>query len=524
MYLALEILNISHKAVLCLNFSDEAQRLKVNIDEQELSLQLGIPVIKTNARSKSGLSKLIDTAIKVASGETKTFHPKRLDVPFTTHNEYSEKLRTICSEISALCLQKERCRYTAFQQKLDYLFTSKLTGIPILILVFAMIFWLTAYVANYPSEWLSLLFGKFISYINDILISLNLNDYLRSFVVDGILTTALWVVSVMLPPAVIFFPLFAILEDFGYLPRVAFILDRLFSRFGVQGKQSITMLMGLGCNACAVMNCRIMSSKKDRLISIVTNSFIPCNGRIPTLIVLSSVFVASSLAGITKSLVTTAFVMALLLLSFFVTLVVSFVLSKFTKTTDHNSFILELPPYRKPDFLKVILVSLRKKVLYVLSRAMMVSVPAGAVIWLLCNLKVNNITLLELITEYINPVGVILGVDGVILTAFILGFPANEIVMPIVIMSYLSQSSLTDYSSVSMLGEILQSNGWTLSTAICTCVLCLFHFPCSTTCSVIKKETKSLRFTAACMLIPAVVGVCLCLLINGAFNLSQISF
>lgn len=515
--LALQVLMHTQKAVLCLNMIDEAENKHISIDTEELSLQLGIPVVTTVAKKKKNLSKLINTATEVITGSQKTYKLQKLDSIINSRMSYVDlvqKLSELASEIAEHSVSTNTTPYTQKDIFLDKLFTSRITGIPVMLLLFSLVFWLTACGANYPGTLLTQLFDVIISFVITVLEHIKLPTNLISLISDGMLTTTAWVVSVMLPPALIFFPLFAIMEESGYLPRIAFNLDRLFSKAGINGKVSITMLMGFGCNACGVMGCRTIHSKKERFIATVTNSFIPCNGRLPTLICLCSIFFMPVASGVLNSILTTIMLLCLLILSVVMTLIVSTLITKLKVDNTSSGFFLELPPYRKPQFFKTIIYSLKNKVLFVLSRAVLVSLPAGAIIWLLANTKINNIPPLIYITDFLNPFGLLLGLDGVILTAFILGFPANEIVIPIILMAYMNNGTLTDYTSISQLGEILQSNGWTITTAISCCVFCLFHFPCSTTCFAIKKETDSYKWTLMSILIPLITGTTLCMIIS----------
>jgi len=297
------------------------------------------------------------------------------------------------------------------------------------------------------------------------------------------------------------------------LPRVAFNTDGIFAKAGTSGKQSLTMMMGFGCNACGVVGCRIISSKPEKNIAMLTNSFIPCNGRIPTLIALSSIFFASVYTQSIASLVTAVILVLLLALSVLVTIGVTKLLSLLYKTKN-SAFILELPDYKNPQIIKSVALSLKNKVLSVLLRAVSVALPAGAVIWLIANIKIYDVSILQYITDFLDPIGKAMGVDGTILASFILGFPANEIVIPVMLMSYSSNGSLTEYSSLSALRDVLIQNGWNNVTALCTLVLCIFHFPCSTTCLTIYKETKSKVITLLSVAIPLLIGVTLCCFIN----------
>ena len=516
----LQILMKTQKAVLCLNMCDIAEKNGIVTDTDELSLRLGIPVVKVSAKRNKGIGELLDTAFKVANNKVKTFAVKSIcelndcDDNFRLSEKISEQCSEICKYTTAFNLTSDK----NINGKLDKIFTSKLTAIPVMCLFVLALFWLTAYGANYPSEFLSRVFNYITASFSEILIFLNTPDAVVSFLCDGVLKTACWVVAVMLPPALIFFPVFALLEDFGYLPRVAFNTDGIFSRAGTSGKQTLTMMMGFGCNACGVVGCRIINSKPERNIAMVTNSFIPCNGRIPTLIALSSIFFASVYTNTFASLVTALILVGILFLSVVVTLGVTKVLSVIYKTKS-SSFILEMPYYKKPQILKTIALSVKNKVLSVLLRAVLVALPAGAVIWLLANINVYDASLLHYMTAFLDPLGKALGVDGTIVSAYILGFPANEIVIPVMLMSYSSSGSLTDYSSLASLRDILIQNGWNNITALCTLILCIFHFPCSTTCLTIYKETKSKLLTFLSVIIPMTIGVILCFTINLLYHI-----
>ncbi|MBQ8000509.1 MAG: ferrous iron transporter B [Ruminococcus sp.] len=515
--LVLQILTITHKAVLCLNFMDEMKKKGISVDTDELSLQLGIPVVAVSARNKQGIKSLIDTATGVANGSIKTYQVRNITSTVENISDYSdlsERISALSKKITDLCLTSRGEGYSESDRKMDNLLLSPATGIPMMLLVFGFIFWLTAVGANYPGQLLSFLFEIIRNYLNKFLVLIGTNEVLRSILIDGVYTTVSWVVSVMLPPALIFFPLFAILEDTGILPRFAFNLDRIFSKAGTNGKQALTMLMGFGCNACGVMGCRIIRSKRERLCAIITNSFIPCNGRLPTIIMLVSVFFCNSSNGFLSSLKTALILLLILVFAVFVTLVVSYIMSRFIKDKSAGGFILELPPYRKPQFIRVILLSIKDKVLYVLSRAVIVAIPAGILIWLLSNIYIDSTPLVGYVSEFLNPVGEFIGVDGVILTATLLSFPANEIFIPIMLMIYSSGSVLAECASSAQLGTILANNGWSVVTALCAIILCVFHFPCSTTCLSIKRETGSVFWTIVSVMVPLATGMFLCLCIN----------
>ncbi len=514
--LTLQILTKTTKCVMCLNMTDELKKKNITIDLDELSLQLGIPVVTISALNNKGITKLIETATDVADTKIITYKNCEFNNISNSFSQEEEtvQLSLLAERIYNIATTTKGNAYTEKDRKLDKLFTSKITGVPIMLAIFLLIFWLTIIGANYPSQWLSCSFGYIKEHLENLLQYININSRITSFIVDGIYATVTWVISVMLPPAAIFFPLFALLEDSGYLPRIAFMLDSIFKKSGVNGKLSLTMLMGFGCNTCGVLGCRIMSTKKERLISALTNSFVPCNGRLPTLIAIISLYFSSKANQAYKNIASAFMLTSLILLSFVVTFITAFILSKVIASNETSSFIIELPPYRKPKIIKTIVATIKEKVIYVLSRAILISIPAGIVIWLLSNINFGTSSIFAHLAEFLNPLGKKLGMDGFILLGFILGFPANEIVLPIILMGYINSTTLTEYSSISELGTILNNNGWTIITAIAVCIFCLFHFPCSTTCFAIKKETDSKLWTFVSVLIPLAIGTFLCFCIN----------
>ena len=410
--------------------------------------------------------------------------------------------------------------YNNSQRKIDKVLVSKYAGIPIMMIGLFIILWITITLANYPSQLLAVGFNILEEFIRDSYIFAIAPVWLSGVLVDGVYVTLAWVVSVMLPPMAIFFPLFTLLEDLGYLPRIAFNLDKCFKKCGSCGKQALTMCMGLGCNAAGVIGCRIINSPRERFIAILTNVFTPCNGRFPTLITISSIFVGTGiLGGLAGNLLASITVTTIIIIGVLITLFVSKVLSRTVLKGVPSNFILELPPYRKPQIVKTIIRSLVDRTLYVLGRAISVAAPAGAVIWIFANIKVGDASLLSQCACYLDPFARLLGLDGYILMAFILGFPANEIIVPIIIMSYLRASSITDISDMLALKELLVANGWTLLTAINMMILCLLHYPCGTTLWTIKKETGSIRWTMLAFLIPTVIGIGVCFITTQVWKL-----
>lgn len=594
--LAIQILEVNKKAVICVNLLDEATKKGIQIDLDELSLYLGVPVVGTAARSGEGLDELKDAVFDVATGERKVFgtkikynsnlekaitkleniiedsklfddktfsylskrfialrlidcdkkldnsikeyfnfslvEHKTINKAFTEiHNELENigmkqddirdiivegivaKAREIYAHCTCLC---DKC-YSRRDRKLDKILTSKLTGIPIMLLLFGVIFYITISGANYPSELLSMAFSKVQEWLYGLFDLLHSPPFLKGLLIDGMFKTLSWVVAVMLPPMAIFFPLFTLLEDFGYLPRVAFNMDRFFAKSGTSGKQSLTMLMGFGCNACGVTGCRIIESPRERIIATVTNNFVPCNGRFPTLIAIITMFFATGISLPFRSLVSAGLLLTVIVFGVVVTLLVSKLLSATLLKGLPSSFTLELPPYRRPQICKTIVRSLLDRTIFVLLRAMCVAAPAGIVIWLMSNIMINGESLCVIISNFLQPLGSLMGLDGVILLAFILGFPANEIVVPIIIMIYTASGTLVEYDSLSSLYNLFVENGWTWVTALCTMIFSLMHFPCSTTCLTIYKETKSLKWTLLSFILPTILGILLCMSINAIF-------
>ncbi len=415
----------------------------------------------------------------------------------------------------------ENKNYRERDLKIDKILTSKIFGIPIMILFLGLIFWITIVGANYPSEWLFSVFNwlqdKLIYFANYIHCPIWLSDML----INGVYKTLTWIVAVMLPPMAIFFPLFTILEDLGYLPRIAFNMDGFFKKACCSGKQMITMCMGFGCNACGVTGCRIIDSPRERLIAILTNNFVPCNGRFPFLITIATIFIAGAFAGgngFLASILSTFAVIIVIIFGIFLTLVISKILSKTILKGMPSSMVLELPPYRKPQFGKILVRSIFDRTLFVLGRAISVAAPAGLVIWLMANVGINGQSLLSIIANFLNPFAKLMGLDGYILTAFILGIPANEIVLPIILMCYLKSGTLVNIEDTIQIGQILIQNGWTMLTAMNVMLFTILHFPCATTLLTVKKETGSWKWTAISFAIPTICGIVLCMFTNLVYN------
>ena len=590
--LVLQTIEITDKAIVCVNLMDEAKRKGITVDLVKLSLLLGIPTIGTSANLGQGLNELMDSIYNVTfnkfiSNPVKINYDERIEsaisiieeklnemikskinsrwlalkllendislldsiskylgFDITKDAEVVEGIRNgreylntngincellrdkIVSVIvkksekiskSVVSFRKEE--YNATDRKVDKILTSKKFGIPIMILLLGVIFWLTITGANYPSQLLSDGLFWIQDRLSEFFVWIGAPAWVEGILVQGMYKTLAWVVAVMLPPMAIFFPLFTLLEDLGYLPRIAFNLDNFFKKSCACGKQALTMCMGFGCNAAGIIGCRIIDSPRERLIAIITNNFVPCNGRFPTLIAIITMFFAGMFIGPFKSVISTVLLVGVILLGVFMTLMMSKVLSKTILKGVPSSFTLELPPYRKPQIGKVIVRSIFDRTLFVLGRAVSVAAPAGIVIWLMANVTVGDMSLLTHCANFLNPFAQAIGLDGYILMPFILGFPANEIVVPIIIMSYMATGSMLELESFTELRALLISNGWTWLTAVCVMLFSLMHWPCSTTCLTIRKETQSWKWTAVSFLVPTVMGVIICFVFTSVVRL-----
>ena len=573
--LLFQVLELTSKVVLCVNLIDEAEKKSIKINKEKMEQLLGIPVVLTSARNKIGMDELQNALEKVVLQEkvdnknyvvyndeieslVESFKDD-LENTFPQINSRWLGLRIIDGDESLFSslsnyiegdfedtleyikhqlpqnLDKKRIRdeisklnydYASslfenvvsqkndkedIDDKIDSIITSKYFAIPTMLVMLAIILWITISGSNYPSEVLSNLLFSIEPGMYSFLSSLNVPKWFCDMMVYGLYKTFAWVVSVMLPPMAIFFPLFTFLEDLGYLPRVAFNLDHLFKKCKTHGKQCLTMCMGFGCNACGVIGCRIIDSPRERLIAILTNTFVPCNGRFPTLIAISTIFFTSAINNTFFSSISTAiFVTLIVLIGIGITLLVSYLLSKTLIKGESSTFTLELPPYRVPQIGRIIYTSLIDRTLFVLGRAVIVAIPAGIITWILANTYIGDMTILNHIALFLDPIGKFIGLDGFILLAFILGMPANEIVIPILIMSYMATGSMTDYTSLQELGNLLTDHGWTYLTALNLMLFSLLHWPCTTTLLTIKKETKSIKWTALGFLIPTAIAFFIC--------------
>ena len=500
--LVLQVLELTGKTMVCVNLMDEARRLGIQVDLEGLSHRLGVPVVGISAGREEGLEELKGAMARLARPEGEGAEARRSP----------EERARLAERYAAQTVRSRRADALRRQRRLDRVLTSRLTGIPLMLLLLGVILWLTVAGANLPSQWLSRGFDWLGSVLAGWLAGAP--EWLSALLVDGVWRVTAWVVSVMLPPMAIFFPLFTLLEDLGYLPRVAFLMDHAFQKARACGKQALTMAVSLGCNACGVTGCRIIDSPRERLIATLTASLMPCNGKFPTLIALVTMFFVGSRGGIAGSLLGAALLLGALLLGAAATLACSRLLSATVLKGAPSSFTLELPPFRRPRVGQVVVRSLLDRTVFVLGRALAVAAPAGLAIWLLANVEAGSQSLLEWCTGFLDPFARLFGLDGVILMAFLLGWPANEIVIPVMLMAYLSAGTLVEYGDLAALGELLAGQGWTWLTAVCVILFSLFHWPCSTTCLTIRKETGSWKWTALAAAIPTALGFGLCFLAN----------
>ena len=502
--LALQVLEVTGNVVVCVNLMDEAQRLGVQVDLTVLADALGVTVVGVSAGTGAGLDFLRTVIAQLAEGE--------IAGPVRPAQPPMERVRT-AQAYARQAVDTTPTPQARRQAVWNKRMVSGFTAIPLMLVLLAGVMWLTVAGANLPSSLLSQGFDwlgqQLEGWMGD------WDPALRAFLLDGVYGVTTWVVSVMLPPMAIFFPLFTLLEDLGYLPRVAFVLDHAFQKARACGKQALTMCMSLGCTACGVTGCRIIDSPRERLAAMLTSSLVPCNGKFPTLLALITLF----LVGQGGSLVGAAALLGVLLLGVAATLGCTRLLTATVLKGTPSAFALELPPFRRPRVGQVVVRSLLDRTVFVLARAVAVAAPAGGVIWLLANITLGDTTILAHITGFLNPVGQFMGLDGVILTAFLLGWPANEIVMPVMLMAYLAQGSLVDFDQLTGVQTLLEAHGWTTTTAVCTLLFTLFHWPCSTTCLTIWRESKSIKWTLVAVAVPTLLGVELCILVNALGSL-----
>ncbi len=506
--LALQVIAAGCRVMVCVNLLDEAKRRHISVNLRALEKALGVPVVGTAARRKQGLDELLERLHDLLQEEMEvpcgTLCPDDSELP-----QLVRRAEEICA--AAVVVPDDSHRR---DRRIDRILLGRFTGIPVMLLLLGVVLWLTMVGANYPSALLQRAFAALGELLHEWMHGTP--AWLQGALLDGVYNVVTWVVAVMLPPMAIFFPLFTLLEDFGYLPRVAFQLDKRFQCAGTCGKQALCMCMGFGCNAAGVTGCRIIESPRERLIAILTNCFVPCNGRFPTLIVLICAFFT---AGKTVSAASAGILVLMILLGVTMTLLISKLLSVTILRGVPSAVTLELPPYRRPQILKTLVRSLLDRTLFVLGRACLTAAPAGLLLWILSSITIGTQSILAHAADFLHAPAQLMGLDGTILLAFLLGIPANEIVMPIAVMLYRAQNVLTETGSAAELAGILTANGWTVCTALCTCLFMLFHFPCATTCLTIHKETGSLRYTLLAMLLPTVCGVVLCTLTAQIFAL-----
>lgn len=505
--LVLQIMRLTDNVVVCVNLLDEAKKKKITIDLDNLSKKLGVPVVGTSAIKKVGIDELMRN-ISVMKEPTNPVLLEALRQDFKDDEAQIDFIMKMASTIANSAIVYEKADYDKKDRKLDKLFTSKATGFPIMLLLLIAVFWFTIQGANVPSDMLAKGLFAIQDWLMKITTSANWPTWLQGLLIQGVYHVVAWVISVMLPPMAIFFPIFTLLEDFGYLPRVAFNLDKYFQKAGACGKQALSMCMGFGCNAAGVTGARIIDSPRERLIAIITNNFVPCNGRFPILITVITIFFVGGSATFGSSFLSAILLVGVIVLGVWMTMMISKLLSKTILKGIPSSFTLELPPYRKPQIGQVVVRSIFDRTIFVLWRAVKTAAPVGLLIWVLANLHTGSgQTLLQGFVDFLDPFAKFMGLDGVILMAFILGLPANEIVIPCMLMGYLATNTIVDYDSLAQLKTLLLDNGWTWLTAINMCLFTLYHWPCGTTLLTIKKETQSWKWTGIAFLVPTITGI-----------------
>ncbi len=516
--LVLQLMRLSNRPmVVIVNFMKEAKRRGRRVHCDRLQQMLGVPIVAVEARERKELTSLCATFADCIQRTKSNFEREEQLTPLLSpqSEEYTaEQLAKLSQNIAFECTELELTNREgdAKDRKIDRFLTGRITGFPVMLALLALLFWITMVGANGISDHIMTLFEWGETALLTLFAKLKVPDAITAPFVYGVFRTVGWVISVMLPPMAIFFPLFTILEDLGYLPRIAFNLDRCFSRCHACGKQALTMCMGFGCNAVGVTGCRIIDSPRERRIAMLTNSMVPCNGRFPTLIALIGLFVVGS-NGFGGTLSSALVLMLGILLCIFVTLLCSHILSVTLLRGESSSFVLELPPYRLPRVGQVIVRSVMDRTLFVLGRAVAVAAPAGLLLWILANITVGDTSLLVWMSRWLDPLGRLLGMDGVILLAFLLALPASEIFVPIVIMIYRTGSVLEPLGTLDSVREILLNQGWTRTTAICVMLFLLFHWPCATTIWTLKKEGGGWRWALLGCLLPTLVGAGLCLIV-----------
>lgn len=570
--LALQAAQAHPRTLLCLNLMDEAEKRGIRVDTAELEKQLGLPVVAVSARNRKGLGELKRRvwAMTTQPEPPRALRPEypekleqalfELSLLWRGHSPaprfaalrcltagdglaellsrlspgraqaaegivagletagYSREKRMASLIAAGFHTSDSLCRAAVHsgdgscerrQLQIDRLLARKCVGIPLMLCLLGLVLALSLYGANWPSQWLTRFFDWLAPKLHGLLEATGAPGWVISLLMDGVYRVTVWVTAVMLPPMAIFFPLFTLMEDWGLLPRIAFHLDKCFQCCRACGKQALCMCMGLGCNAVGVTGCRIIQSPRERLIAILTNALMPCNGRFPTLMLLITLFFVTG-EGLWASVQGAALLVGLIVGCVLVTLGCSRLLSATVLRGLPSSFALELPPFRRPNIGQVAVRSLLDRTLFVLGRAVSVAAPAGLCVWVLAHVPVEGQSLLLRLAALLEPVGRLMGLDGAILLAFVLGFPANEIVLPILLMIYLNQNTLVAVEGVAALRQLLEANGWSLWTAASMTLFSLFHWPCSTTVLTVKKETGRWRWALLSVLLPTLVGFGLC--------------
>ncbi len=512
--------------IVCVNLIDEARKQGVEINPEKLSEMTGFTVVTTSAKSGIGLDCL---RTEIAGAVDRVSVPnlplcKRSEQPCDVPDipsaaDFLSVTRQIVAEATFNSPSEKNAKRKHRLPLADRVCMGRYTAIPIALVFLSLVFWLTIVGANYPSAWLSSLFWRLGEWLASRLIWSWVPWWVKGFLLDGVYRTLTWVVSVMLPPMAIFFPLYTLLEDVGFLPRIAFNFDRCFRACNACGKQSLTMCMGFGCNAAGVTACRIIDSPRERMIAVLTNSLVPCNGKFPTILAMVTILLASTFAGkgAWAEVISALAVTACILVSVGITFIVSKILSVTLLKGQPGGFILELPPYRVPHVGQVLVRSMLDRTLYVLGRAVAVAAPAGGILWICGQMSVGDANLLVWLSQLIHPIGELLGVSGAVLMALVLAAPANELVLPILWMIYSAGGTLTDYGSIGALSAQLTAHGWTWQSVVCFLILFIFHAPCTTTLLTVKKETGSWGWTGLAVMIPIAVGLLLCIILKTVF-------
>lgn len=581
--LVLQVMEATNNVIVCINLMDEVLKKGIEIEIDKMKDLLNVPVIPIIARDGVGVKKLLQTIDEINSSkliisskkivynkeieklaekiENILFNNIHVDYNFrwmalrlidgdehmqksikrflleqnnnTTlleienllknHEDKGEKIVTALykesEKIASEVISIKQTNKTNWDKKLDDILTSKKFGFPIMMLLLAIVFWITIIGSNYPSELLFKLFFTLEPKLSKLFLYFGPPIWLHDMLILGVYRTLTWVIAVMLPPMAIFFPLFTLLEDLGYLPRIAFNLDNSFRKSGAHGKQALTMSMGFGCNAAGVMACRIIDSPREKLIAIITNNFVPCNGRFPIIITISTIFIGHLFDEKYSSIFAALTVLSLVIIGVIVTLLVSKLLSKTILKGTPSSFTLELPPYRKPQIGKVLIRSLFDRTLFVLGRAIMVAAPAGIIIWIFANMNIGGESILNITANFLDPFAKLLGLDGFILIAFLLGLPANEIILPILTMSYMSKGAMLEFNNIDILKTLLLDNGWTILTALNFMLFSLLHFPCGTTLLTIKNETGGIKWPIFTFVLTTSIAILVTFITNMLFQI-----